>query len=344
MKKVMLLLFVSAVVSANSAIAQVLTDSIAEKMLVYQRSIGGWPKAVNNRVVDYNIALTVKERISIRADSLMADATIDNKATTREINYLVKAYHSTKNQQYLFAAERGLNYLFEAQYANGGWPQYYPKHNIYRGQVTYNDEAMMNVMNLLQDLIEGKNCFEVMDAWFKTQAQIAIDKGVQCILNTQIVVRGKLTAWCAQYDEQSLKPAKARAFELVSISGMESVGIVEFLMRLQHPSPEIKKAIHSAVEWFNKSKIEGYDFVFVKDPTKPKGKDRVLVKDTLSTIWARFYDIDSNKPFFSGRDSTKKNTVAEIEVERRVGYAWYGTWPAKLFLKKYPEWLKRNGV
>ena len=49
------------------------------------------------------------------------------------------------------------------------------------------------------------------------------------------------TAWCAQYDEVSLLPAKARAFELPSLSGEESVGIVRFLMDTEQPTPAIEK-------------------------------------------------------------------------------------------------------
>ena len=38
-------------------------------------------------------------------------------------------------------------------------------------------------------------------------------------------------------------------------------------------------------------------------------------------IWARFYEIGSNRPVFVGRDGVVKYSVAEIEPERRVGYA-----------------------
>ncbi|WP_432712414.1 pectate lyase [Pedobacter sp.] len=322
--------------------AQQVTDSLAENMLVYQRSVGGWPKAIGKEVVKYEKQLTAQQKKAIQADSLAQDATIDNKATTREILYLIPAYQKTKNLRYLQAAKKGINYLFKAQYANGGWPQYYPLHNLYRGQVTYNDNAMISVLNIMQDIATDKNGFEILGEPFKTQAKAAVEKGIQCILKTQVLVNGKLTVWCAQYDENTLKPAKARAFELVSLSGMESVGIVEFLMRIKKPCPEIKKAIHSAVSWFETAKIEGYNFATVKDASLPKGIDKVLVKDPASTIWARFYDIDTNEPFFTGRDGEKKKTVAEIEHERRVGYAWYGTWPAKLFDKKYAQWVQKN--
>jgi PelA/Pel-15E family pectate lyase len=98
----------------------------------------------------------------------------------------------------------------------------------------------------------------------------------------------------------------------------------------------------AAVDWFNLVKIPGYKYVDVDAPGQPKGRDRVILPDAASTIWARFYEIGTNRPFFSGRDSEKKYDVKEIEVERRTGYAWYGTWPEKLLKTEYPEWAKKN--
>jgi PelA/Pel-15E family pectate lyase len=139
-----------------------------------------------------------------------------------------------------------------------------------------------------------------------------------------------------------MEPADARKFELVSISGNESVGVVKLLMRVQHPSPEIINAVKSAVEWFQKVRIIGYKVIDVAAPNEKSGKDRLFIQDsTAGAIWARFYDIDNNEPFFCGRDSKKKKTLAEIENERRTGYAWYGTWPAKLLETEYPAWLKK---
>lgn len=317
------------------------SDPVAENMLAYQRSVGGWPKAVGKVVVNYDKVLSENERIAIKADSLRSDATIDNKATSKEIRYLIKAYKAKLDPRYLAAVEKGIDYLLEAQYENGGWSQYYPDHSSYRGEITYNDNAMINVLNILQDIVEGKNDFDQVSSSYKTKAEQSVQKGISCILKTQIAVNGKLTVWCAQYDEKTMKPAKARSFELISLSGSESVGITDFLMRIKKPSAEVKQAINSAMAWFEQSKIEGYDLVLVDDPKNPNEKDKVFVAKPGSVIWARFYDIDTNEPFFCGRDGIKKKTIAEIDKERRVGYAWYGTWPAKLLDNKYPAWLKK---
>ncbi len=324
-----------------NAANQSVTDPVAENMLVYQRAIGGWPKAVNEIKVDYKKRLTDAEKKSIRSDSMHIDATIDNDATTREIRYLIKAYKQTHNYDYLRAAEKGIRYYLKAQNAAGGWPQFYPDSSLYRSQITYNDNAMVNVLNVLQDIVEGKNGVEVIDASFIPLSAEAVRRGIECILATQIKVNGKLTAWCAQYNNRTLQPEMARKFELVSLSGNESVGIVLFLMRVKNPSARIREAIVAAVNWFERVKIKGYKYIDIDAPNEPKGKDRVIVPDPYSLLWARFYEIETNRPFFSGRDSQKKYNVAEIEVERRTGYAWYGTWPEKLVQTDYPAWLQR---
>jgi PelA/Pel-15E family pectate lyase len=59
-------------------------------------------------------------------------------------------------------------------------------------------------------------------------------------------------------------------------------------------------------------------------------------------MWARFMDLETNEPFFCGRDGVKKKTLAEVEYERRNGYAWYNKTPAKLIEDDYPIWLSKN--
>jgi PelA/Pel-15E family pectate lyase len=326
---------------SEKSIVQNDSDPVADNMLVYQRAIGGWPKAVNEVKVDYNKQLTETEKKAIRADSMHIDATIDNSATTKEIRYLVKAFKQTKNTSYLAAAGKGIRYLLKAQNAAGGWPQYYPDSALYRSQITFNDDAMVNVLNVLQDVVEKKNGFDVVDAALAPLSAQAVNRGVQCILNTQIIVNGKLTAWCAQYNKRTLQPEMARKFELASLSGSESVGIVRFLMRMKNPSEQVKQSIRAAVQWLDAVKIEGFKYIDIVAPAEPNGRDRVLVPQAGSTVWARFYEIGTNRPIFSGRDSQKKYSVTEIENERRTGYGWYGVWAEKLLKTEYPDWEKR---
>jgi len=329
------------------AVSKGTTDSVAENMLLYQRSNGGWPKHFQgDKKVDYKRQLTDAEKKELQAGYAEGiDATIDNEATTKEIRYLVKAFKLTKNVKYIRAAQKGIDYLVAAQYANGGWPQYFPDFSSYRSEITYNDNAMVNVLNLLMDVVVKTNGMELIDTIYYRRSALAVQRGIECILNTQLKQNGKLTAWCAQYDAKTLKPAKARMYELPSLSGMESVGITRFLMRVEDPSKRIMDAVNSAAEWLDAVKIRGYKFIDIKAPSEPSGRDRVLVPDSSgAVVWARFYDLDTNVPFFSGRDSERKRTIAEVENERRIGYAWYGTWPAKLLSAEYPAWLTKWNI
>ncbi len=315
-------------------------DTIAENMLLYQRKNGGWPKHFDKEKIDYRRTLTQSELNELKSGYESGiDATIDNNATTKEIRYLVKAYKKSNDKRFFTAAEKGIEYLLDAQYPNGGWPQYYPDFSSYRSEITYNDNAMINVLNVLVDVLEKDNSMDVINSSYVKACVSAVKRGISCILKTQVKQNKKLTAWCAQYDAKSLKPAKARAYELPSLSGSESVGVLRFLMRLPNPDKKIIAAVKGGVEWFKKVKIEGYKYEDIKTA---EGRDRVLTAEAGNVIWARFYDLKTNEPFFTGRDGQPKKTVAEVERERRIGYAWYVDAPKKLIDEEYPRWANKH--
>jgi PelA/Pel-15E family pectate lyase len=58
-------------------------------------------------------------------------------------------------------------------------------------------------------------------------------------------------------------------------------------------------------------------------------------------IWARFYEIKTNRPFFCGRDGKKKYKLADIERERRGHYAWYGDWGNRV-ARDYVIWKNKH--
>ena len=176
--------------------------------------------------------------------------------------------------------------------------------------------------------------FPNVDSTRRKTAQEKFDRGIRCILNCQIVVNGKLTVWCAQHDEVDYRPRPARSFELVSLSGAESAGILHLLMSLDRPGPEVIRAVKSGAEWFKSAQLAGIRQVIVN------GDKRIIQDPNAPPLWARFYEIESNRPIFSGRDGVKKYDIAEIESERRNGYAWYGAWGERV-AGSYAKW-KRN--
>jgi PelA/Pel-15E family pectate lyase len=176
----------------------------------------------------------------------------------------------------------------------------------------------------------------------RARAKSAVERGVDCILKTQVSQGGKLTVWCAQHDEKTLLPAKARAYEHPSLSGSESVGIVRFLMGIDHPPMQVVSAVQGAVAWFNANRITGIRVVAQPAPGTPKGVDNTVVEDASAPpLWARFYELGTNRPIFSGRDSVIRYSLAEIEYERRNGYRWYVDGPARLLEADYPAWMAK---
>src|ERR1051326_3118052 len=219
---------------------------IAGNLLAYQRDCGGWDKNI-----DMSVAPTAEQR------SPSGLATIDNSSTYTQMRFLARVFTAGGDARFAASFRKGLEYLLKAQYPNGGWPQFYPLRDGYWSHITFNDDAMIGVMSLLRDIAARDRDFAFLSDAERAAARRAVEKGVECILHTQVTQNGKLTVWCAQHDERTLAPAKARAYELPSLSGSESAGIVEFLMGIERPSPEIVRSIEAAVAWFRASKITG---------------------------------------------------------------------------------------
>ena len=302
---------------------------IAANILSFQSSEGSWPKNTNTTDSKYS------------GDPAKLRGTFDNGATLGELRFLARAFKATHDSQYENAFSRGVDHILKAQYPTGGWPQSYPPGKGYHRHITFNDDAMVRLMHFLRE-VATLPTYDFVDTKKRAAVQSSFDRGIQCILKCQVKVEGKLTAWCAQHDEIDFAPRPARAFELVSLSGAESVGIVHLLMSLEHPSPEVIRAVRAAVEWFEAAKLPGIKLVQKPDANAAKGYDRVVEKDPAARpMWARFYEIGTNKPIFSDRDGVKKYQVSEIGYERRNGYAWLGYWPEALLAKDFPAWQKK---
>jgi PelA/Pel-15E family pectate lyase len=322
---------------------------IADQLLIYQKVNGGFEKNV-----DMALMLTKKEKDELQAKrSDISETTIDNRTTYPQIAYLGKIISASLLKtslpnnfpKYKEAFNKGLDYLFSAQYENGGFPQYFPLKTGYYTHITYNDDAMIGVLEFLRDVASKKMDYGFVDDSRRDKAKLAVAKGIDAILKTQVVVAGKKTVWCAQHDEVTLAPAWARAYEMPSLSGYESVGVVEFLMGMSEPDQKVIDAVESAVAWFNASKLTGIKIVEKANNSLSRKYDREVVRESnAAPLWARFYEIGTNKPIFSGRDSVITYSLSEIEAERRNGYRWYVSDPNRLLMVEYPAWKRRLGI
>lgn len=314
-------------------------SEIVDNILLFQRSNGGWPK-------DYDMLaiLTDTQKNAIRSTHTTSDTSFDNHNIHSQVEYLAKAFTAFQKQEWKDACLRGFDFILNAQYPNGGFPQRSPKPKSYHAHITFNDGVMIGILNVLQDAAEQSPHWAWLDADRQQKAQQAVARGIDCILKCQIRVAGVRTGWCQQHDRQTLEAAPARTFELASICPQDTTEIVRFLMRTKSPDPQVVEATDAAVEWMKKVKLEGIRLERISAPAEEFLRhkvdyDMVIKQDPgAKTIWARHYEIGTDKPIFAGRDGIKRYSFAEMERERRTGTAWYGGWPSKLIGQEYPQW------
>lgn len=312
---------------------------IGDQLLLFQRETGGWPKNIN--MVS---PLDSVSRAEVLAEkSRQDDSTIDNDATTMQMIYLARLYNATGDPAYRDAFNRGIDYLLSGQYDNGGWPQFWPVKEGYQWHVTFNDNAMVNTMKLFDRIARSEAPFggDIVDDDCRGLLAESFNKGVECILATQLQFDGKPAVWCQQYFHLTLAPAKARAYELPSFTSTESAEIVKLLMNIENPDERIVAAIDGAMQWFDKNKIEGYRIVRSGTPDDPDRDVRLVADPEAAPLWARYYDLQRCEPFVCDRDGIMRRNLSEIGVERRYGYGWYSERPAELF-PLYEQWKQRH--
>ena len=312
--------------------------NIADNIILFQKKNGGWPKNYDPFAI-----LTAAQKDSVINAKDQTNTTFDNGSTYNQIAALATAWSALHDDRYSTAAIKGLDFILAAQYRNGGWPQYYPLESGYSRCITFNDGAYEGIMRVLKDIKDKKPEYTFVDARLRQNLSTAYDKGLECILKTQINDAGKPTAWCQQYDENSLKPAWARKFEPPSICNKESADLVLFLMSIDDPSPAIKTAIDNAVAWFKASSIANTRVKTIPaermvTPFRVSISDRIVVTDsTAPPIWTRYYELKTHRPIFCNRDSKIVYSLAEVTRERRDGYGWY-TYSPQSVLNQYPAW------
>jgi pectinesterase len=313
---------------------------IAANVRRYQRTSGGWPK-------DLDLAAPLDDRAGRAVDEARTrtDSTIDNGATVTEMRFLARVHAAVPDAADRDAVLRGLDYLLAAQYPNGGWPQFFPLRTDYSRHITFNDDAMIGVMTLLRDAAAGTAGFAFVDAPRRGRAADAVSRGVRVILAAQIRDGGRLTGWCQQHDLRTLAPVGARTYEHPSTSGKETVGIARFLMEIESPPAEVVAAVEGAVAWLRSVEIRGWRLERKPDSNAAGGEDVVLVEDANAPpLWARFYELGTHRPIYSGRDGVVRYRLAEIEIERRTGYSWIGPYAATLLSDTYPKWRARRAT
>lgn len=307
---------------------------IADRLMAYQNSDGGWPKNI-----DWLAVLPV-DSVKAALRERYRHSTLDNRNTFPQIEYLADVYSLTHDERCREAACRGLEYLLGTQKANGGW----------RGwdvdAITFNDEVTTGALELFLRIGKGDSSFSWIAPELRQRIAEALQRGIRMVLDCQVVQQGVKTAWGQQHDNVTLRPVAARTFELASLTARESCSVIQFLMEIPHPSAEVIASVDAAVAWLRRVQLTGFRVEEVPLPEEQIINheypfDRVVVADpSAPPIWARFYEVDDNTPFLCTRAGQKVWRLADVNAERRTGYDWYGYWPVEV-LQRYEEWKRQ---
>jgi pectinesterase len=305
---------------------------IGENILFFQTYEGGWRKDIcmQNKI-------NAIDKFYYKNINKFWDATVDNYATTTEIDYLAKLYKATNDDKYKIAIIKGINYLITLQYDNGGFPQISPllKKKKYRHQITYNDETMVNILKLFRQIYNNDNdLYNFKSNFIKEKTRKGYNKGIKLILKTQL----PSGMWAAQYNKTTLKPCSGRMYEPSAIDTRESAYIVLFLMSIDNPSDEIINSIEKSVKWFKTNEIKNKTTILVKE----KNKKYIKLTDCkdCKPIWARLYDLNNEKPIFSDKTGIIRYDISDISIERAQGYEWYIE-TGNLVIENYNSWKQK---
>jgi len=264
----------------------------AESVVWGQLACGGW---------DYNIDFSREgeERYFYRHNAGSEDETLasghdtgtmDDNVTQHCTRLLIAvdralAAAGRPDEAIHDAAMAALDYLLEAQYEGGGWPQRYPlSGRRYSDFMTFND-------NTIRDC-----CDVMMIAWREYGDQRYYDAAVRC---ADFIVEAQLpepqAIWAQQYDAD-LKPGWARRFEPPSACSSESMGVMRLLIELALFTGDEKylDPLPAALRWYERSQLED-------------GR------------WARFYELKTNRPlyFYAG---TYRLTYDDSDTPTHYGF------------------------
>jgi PelA/Pel-15E family pectate lyase len=323
---------------------------IADVIVSFQIPSGGWgknmdmskePRRPGEAYVPNNISkyLSVGDFDTPLEPEWNYVGTIDNDATMTQIHFLAKvitAIGVKDSAPYNASFLRGMDYLFAAQFPNGGWPQVWPLEGGYHDAITYNDDAMTQVMELMRQAADGREEFAFVPQQLRARADASFTRGIQCILASQIVVNGSPAAWPQQADALTFKPVSARNFEPPALSSSESASLMLLLMNnLPHPTAAQQRSIRAAAAWLKKTAIPGQRWV-----RTPEGS-QLIPSPGAEPLWPRYDQVGTDLPIFGDRDKTIHDHVNELSLERQRGYRWFSPDP-KRALDRFDQWNKEH--
>ena len=210
------------------------------------------------------------------------NCTFDDDSTQSSTRFLLHLYAETLDPAYLPPLLKALDFILEAQFPNGAWPQRYPlsrefpHHGVddYTSYYTYNDNAIGNCILTLWDAADLLG-----DKRYRESAL----RGMYFYIISQF---GRPQAgWAQQYTHDML-PGQARGYEPAGVNSNNSTNNINHLQRFYKMTGDRRflNPIPPALDWLD-------DSILNTDPAKGYTHTRV-------------YEYKTNRPIYFHRSGT----------------------------------------
>ncbi len=212
---------------------------------------------------------------------------MDDNISQGALNFLFELDKDINEEWLSESIELGLKFILQSQFDNGAWPQWYPLRGGYHDYYTFNDNTINDCIKLM---------IKAHRFYGKDEYLNSVRRGGDFIILSQMPKPH--AGWAQQYSHD-LRPAWARKYEPPAVCSAVTARNIRTLIDIYLYTNEKKylTPIPVAIEWLEKSKIG-------------------------DNLWARMYEVGTNKPIYGDHDGKIHYTFEEISEERRRGYSW----------------------
>ena len=276
--------------------------------------------------------------------------TLDNDSTTTQLRFLAKvitALGPERSAAYRAAFERGLEYLLAAQYPNGGWPQVWPLQGGYHDGITFNDDAVTQAPRGPRGCGGGEGDVRLYPVRVAGPCRARGRPGPR--LHPRLPDQGGRTA-------DGVVPAARPADPPAGVGPqLRAPGPVHGRERGRRQFPHEPAPAEPGGDRVGagrrppgSGKTGMHDQVWSRyrldpaapGPRPPRGITRLPPRPGAGPIWARYYEIGTDRPMFGDRDKSIHDRIEEISVERQNGYQWFNG-AGVAMLAAFQDWSAR---
>jgi PelA/Pel-15E family pectate lyase len=263
-------------------------EKVANALIWGQQKEGGW-----NYIIDFAGDRSLRKWYATigknawgfeEYNHYYGNSTFDDLNTSEPAEFLLRLYLIKKDVKYKPALDKAIQFVLDAQYPLGGWPQRYPlrydhphgKHDDYSSYYTFNDDVISGNIDFLINCYLKLNDSRLLDP---------IRRGMNFFIITQ--QGNPQGGWGQQYN-MDLEPTYARSYEPAALLPALSYQHGMLLLKYYQLTADRKfiARIPDIISWLESSKLPA---------DKAEGGTRTH---------ATFIELGTNKGLYAHRTGT----------------------------------------